>query len=50
MIKKIVRALSVDTLKKYMAEIYQNFKKMYNGTYVLEALDHVKLINHTLII
>ena len=44
-IKRVIKSLPIDLLKKNMAKIYKKFKEMYKGSYVTEALNHVTLIS-----
>ena len=40
-IKRIMRALPIDVLKKNMIYVYTNYKEQYGNEYVEDALNHV---------
>ena len=40
-IKRIMRSLPLDVLKKNLTKIYKSYKNMYGENYVMESLKHV---------
>jgi hypothetical protein len=44
-VKRIMRSLPMDVLKRNIAKIYKRYKKLYGDKYIPEALGHVRELN-----
>ena len=40
-VKRVIRALPIEKIKKDMGKIFKRFNKMYGGEYKMETLNHV---------